>query len=245
VSNKTKNKIPSIVSRQNITHDTRLILTNAIYFKGKWAKQFRKSSTIKNHTFYSPGKKVKVPMMYQERKFNYTETADCQILELLYQGHEMRMIILLPKDKNGLSKIEQQLSVENLSSWLSKIHQQKVKLYLPKFKMALETELSKTLNKMGMVEAFDQYSADFSGITNDPLGLCISDVIHKAVVEIDEEGTEAAAATAVHFRRVMSAHTPKDPIIFRADHPFIFLIQASNGNILFMGRVTNPEAELS
>ncbi len=241
VSDKTKNKIPSIISLEDIDDLTRLVITNAIYFKGKWAKQFKKSSTLQNHSFYSRTKEVKVPMMYQEGKFNYTETDDCQIVELLYKGNDIRMLILLPKEKFGLSKIEQQLSIENLSSWLSKIHPEEIQLYLPKFKTTFEVSLPTTLIKMGMTEAFDG-RADFSGITKYP-ELYISDVIHKAFVEIDEEGTEATAATAVILGEKSIPLHIKNPIIFCADHPFIFLIQSSNGEILFMGKITDPTIE--
>ncbi len=179
-------------------------------------------------------------MMYQQNEFNYTETADCQILELPYKGKELRMIILLPKDKDAISAIEQQLTVENLSLWSSKMHPEKIQLFLPKFKTTFEVRLPSTLIEMGMIEAFDG-RADFSGITG-RLDLYISDVIHKAFVEIDEEGTEAAAATAVIFVP-KSLCPPAKLITFRADHPFIFLIQAANGNILFMGKITDPTIE--
>lgn len=237
VEKQTKGKIKNLIKRGILTDLTRLVLTNAIYFKGNWASQFDKKQT-KNSPFYvRVDKTVNVPMMYQKEKFKYMETERLQAIELPYVDNELSTVVLLPKEINGITALENSLTADSLKKWLGRLREQKVDVYLPRFKITSEFRLNTALISMGMPDAFSLPPADFSGMTGKK-DLFISAVIHKAFVDINEEGTEAAAATAVVMKRAERMHRP---LIFRADHPLIFLIRdTQSGSILFLGRVVNP-----
>jgi len=242
VEEKTNNKIKDLIPPGMVNSLTRLVLTNAVYFKGDWVRQFNEDDT-KDHDFrISKNNIVRVPMMErtdEEARFNYAENNELQILEMPYSGGELSMLILLPKN-DDLEALENSLSAENLSKWKKDLKEERVKVFIPKFKFETKYFMASDLEKMGMPTAFSD-SADFSGMTG-KRDLEISEVIHQAFVEVNEEGTEAAAATAVVMGPT-SAGPSKAPkiLIFRADHPFMFLIQHNaTGNILFMGRVVNP-----
>lgn len=238
VEDKTNNKIKELIKRGVLTSLTRLVLTNAIYFKGDWLSQFNPGQTGDSLFRLIEGEKIEVPMMNQAAEFNYAEEEALQILELPYAGDELSMVILLPKQADGLKEAENLLTAAHLKKWLSALSKQEVIVALPKFKMSSEFLLNEALKSLGMVDAFSGKLADFSGISPDPVGLFISQVIHKAFVEVNEEGTEAAAATAVAMR--LQA-VPKPKPVFRADHPFIFIIRdMRSDSILFLGRVVDP-----
>jgi len=177
-------------------------------------------------------------MMMQKEQFGYADRADLQVLELPYAGGELSMLILLPKKADGLADLEKQLTAENLKHWTNNLQKQEVEVFLPRFKMTSSFELGRTLSAMGMVDAFVAGKADFSGMDGKPGWLSIGIVVHKAFVDVNEEGTEAAAATGVGMTvAVFRARIP----VFRADHPFFFLIRHNaTDSILFMGRVLNP-----
>lgn len=238
VKNYTNGKIEELVSPGMVDEMTRLILVNAIYFKGLWENPLSVKDT-ENGTFHtSSGDDVTVPMMYQEGDFNYTETEEFQILQKKYVGNDTSMLFLLPKD-GGLSSVEDSLTYENLKRWRSDIEQTDLQyIKIPKFNMSTDYDLKKTLIDMGMPTAFDSQKADLDGIC-ESRQLFIQFVKHKAYVDVNEKGTEAAAATAVGV-----GETAVDPRpMFVADHPFVFIIQDDvTGNILFMGRVTDPTA---
>ncbi|MCK5522295.1 MAG: serpin family protein [Thiomargarita sp.] len=246
VETQTNNKIKDLIKPGIIKALTRLVLVNAIYFKGNWATPFDKEKTENSPFWITSNNSVEVPMMNQKSHFNYMDYDGIQLLELPYAVQETKhfgfsddklsMIILLPKARDGLDKLERLLTVENLDRWLERLYWLKVKVSLPKFKINTGFELSKTLASMGMPDAFNE-KANFSGMDNTK-ELYLTSVIHKAFVDVNEKGTEAAAATAVMgMTRGMSPPPPT----FRADHPFIFLIRHnSSGSILFMGRVVNP-----
>ncbi len=237
VEKKTNNKIKNLIRKGVLSSMTRLVLTNAIYFKGNWARQFKEDRTKEAPFTLSDGRKVDVAMMNQTEKFNYMETESLQALELPYVDDELSMIILLPKEFDGLDEFEKTLKAENLSKWLSKLRNRKVIVSIPKFKMTSQFGLAPVLKSMGMVDAFSA-KADFSGM-NGKRDLFISAVIHKAYVDVNEEGTEAAAATAVTMK--LTSVGPTRTPVFRADHPFLFLIRDNHsGSILFIGRVMNP-----
>jgi serpin B len=175
-------------------------------------------------------------MMNQTENFNYMEADDFQALELPYVDNELSMIILLPKKFDGLGDIEDKITLKDLSNWLTRLRSRKVIVSIPRFKMTSQFGLAGVLKSMGMRDAFSQ-QADFSGM-NGRKDLFISAVIHKAYVDVNEEGTEAAAATGIVVG--ITSVQPQPPV-FRADHPFLFLIRDNNsGSILFLGRVTNP-----
>jgi serpin B len=236
VEEKTKNKIKDLIKPGVLDPLIRLVLTNAIYFKGNWESQFEKSKTKEAPFWLAPGKSVKVPMMTRKQKFNYMENDRLQILELPYVGNDLSMIVVLPKKIEGVTQLESVLSVDNLNTWLNLLRKREILVYLPKFKTSSQFSLGEMLSSMGMSDAFTAH-ADFSGMTAKQ-ELYISSVIHKAFVDVNEEGTEAAAATAVAMKLLSM---PAPPPVFRADHSFIFLIRHNpSGSILFLGRITNP-----
>lgn len=239
VEEKTNTKIKDLIRKGDLDPLTTLVLVNAICFKGNWESQFSTNQTAETPFFVSPQTTVKTPMMTQMHKFKYAEINDLQILELPYVGGELSMLVILPKQKEKLSEIEDRLTKEHIDQWRRSLSEQKVCVYLPKFKITWGTfELNAALQTLGMADAFSEVNANFSGMDGNPNWLYIGAVLHKAFVDVNEEGTEAAAATAVvmQFRGLQSP-----PPIFRADHPFVFLIQENQtGNILFMGRVTDP-----
>jgi serpin B len=237
VEKKTNNKIKNLIQKGVLDPMTRLVLTNAIYFKGNWARQFKEDNTKEAPFTLADGKKVDAAMMNQTAEFGYMETESFQGLELPYVDDELSMIILLPNEIDGLDEFEKTLTVENLSKWLSRLYKRKVVVSVPKFKMTSQFSLASVLKSMGMTDAFSS-NANFSGI-NGKRNLFISAVIHKAYVDVNEEGTEAAAATAVGIK--LTSIGPSRTPVFRADHPFLFLIRDNHTNsILFIGRVMNP-----
>jgi serpin B len=176
--------------------------------------------------------------MAQKQQFGYADHADLQVLELPYAGEELSMLILLPGKADGLPDLEKQLTPENLEKWTNGLTRQEVEVFLPRFKMTSRFDLGRTLSSMGMADAFASGKADFSGMDGKPGWLHIGIVVHKAFVDVNEEGTEAAAATGVGM--TLAALPVRIPV-FRADHPFFFLIRHNaTGSILFMGRVLNP-----
>jgi|GEM_PF-406282 len=238
VEDKTQDKIKNLIQPGILDALTRLVLVNAIYFKGNWESQFEVSQTKDALFFVSSERSVQTPMMSQKHKFRYAEFESLQILELPYVGNELSMLVLLPREADGLKELESRLSVENLKQWKSRLSMREVLVFLPKFKMTSKFRLDKTLVSMGMVDAFSHTKANFAGMDGRPDWLYIGAVIHQAFVDVNEEGTEAAAATAV----VMEGRgRPVPPPIFRADHPFVFLVQENQtGSILFIGKLTDP-----
>jgi len=240
VEQKTQDKIKDLLQPGTLAPSTRLVLTNAIYFKGDWQTQFDKAQT-KDEDFYpSQAQTKKVAFMHRIGSFSYFDGGTFQVLEIPYKSKELSMIVLLPKDRSGLPALEQSLTASNTQQWLSQMGERdKVIVALPKFKATQQFELGGTLGAMGMAQAFSG-SADFSGMTG-KRDLAISDVIHKAYIDVNEEGTEAAAATAVGFRALAMRGPVEQPPVFRADHPFIFLIRDNrSSSILFMGRMADP-----
>jgi serpin B len=238
VEDQTKKKIKDIIQPGVLDALTRLILVNAIYFKGNWASQFRKSAT-KDVPFYLTQKEsVSVPMMNQEETFGYAEYENIQILKLPYIGYDLSMLVLLPKKIDGLADLEKSLTADNLERWRNRLYNKEVYVFLPKFKMTSQFYLGEMLKSMGMTDAFNRTKANFLGMDGNPNWLYIATVIHKAFVDVNEEGTEAVAATAVTTTSLIGGPPPK---VFRADNPFFFLIQDNTtGSILFIGRVVNP-----
>jgi serpin B len=239
VESNTKDKIKELIKPGMLDSMTRLVLTNAIYFKGKWASPFKPERTQDSPFVLLDGQKVNVPTMNQTSKFGYMEANDIQVLEMPYVNNDLSMVILLPKQADGVKGLEKELVSDNLTGWLAGIHKREVQVFFPRFKMASEFGLGKILSAMGMPDAFSG-KADFSGMTGNR-ELFISAVVHKAYVDVNEEGTEAAAATGVTMK-LTGIGAP--PPVFRADHPFIFLIRDNQtGSILFLGRVANPASK--
>jgi serpin B len=231
----THRRIRDLLGPQTVGSDTRLILTNAIYFKSNWEKGFDKQST-RDQDFHLPGgDTVKNPMMHQTDEFGYAVVPDLQILEMPYAGNDFGLVILLPRRGAPLADLEASIS-KSFSDWLGTLSQQKVIVTVPKFEMTTEMSMKDTLSRMGMTVAFSP-DADFSGIEASKLSL--QAVIHKAFVEVNEKGTEAAAATAVEMTFTASPSQNIQPPLpeFTADRPFMYLIRDRHtGAILFLGR---------
>ena len=239
VEQKTQDKIKDLLAPGALRPDTRLVLTNAIYFKGNWQTQFDKAQTRNEDFYLSQTKSTTAPLMHREGSFGYFDGETFQVLEIPYKSNELSLIVLLPKERGGLSGLENSMTASNMQQWLNQVAPvSKVIVTIPRFKSTQEFELSTALRALGMPQAFAS-NADFSGMTG-KRDFAISAVIHKAFVDVNEEGTEAAAATAVTMRALAMRAGPPPPV-FRADHPFIFLIR-DNGSrsILFMGRMTDP-----
>jgi serpin B len=240
VEQKTANKIQNLLQPGALKPSTRLVLTNAIYFKGDWQTPFDKAQTKDEDFHLSPAQTKKALLMHREGPFNYFNGGTFQALEIPYKSNELSMIVLLPNDPGGLPALEQSLSAANTQQWLRHLAPvSKVIVTIPKFKTTQQFELGGTLAAMGIPQAFTA-NANFSGMTGNR-DFFISAVFHKAYIDVNEEGTEAAAATAVTMM-AMAMRAPKPaPPVFRADHPFIFLIRDSRSNsILFMGRIADP-----
>jgi len=240
VADKTMNKIEDVVAPGDLTGDTRLVLCNAIYFKGTWQHQFKVNDTEPAPFHLNKNETVTVPMMFQKSKFkvSLSEYNSTEILELPYSGSDLSMIILLPmslEERDGLAELETKLTLGNMRGWLAQLDRttpEEVSVGLPRFTTTQRYNLKPVLKSMGMVSTFDG-TADFSGMDG-TTNLFISDVLHKAFVGVDETGTEAAAATVVPA-------TLGGPFPFIVDHPFIFLIRENgSGSILFIGRIVDP-----
>ena len=241
VKDKTQQKIKELIKPGMINSLTRLVLCNAIYFKGNWLVQFDKKRTKKDKFYISPDKTIKVAMMNQESRYKYKDFGSFSAIELPYEGNDLSMIIFLPKEIDGLAEFEKNLTNSNVKAWIDRLtasYKSKIFVILPIFKTTCEFELSKILSDMGMQNAFSPTLADFSGMTGRK-NLFISKVIHKAFVDVNEEGTEAAAATAVLMQLGVAGISR--PLMFRANHPFVFLIRENQtGSILFIGRIIDP-----
>ncbi|XP_072709273.1 serpin B11-like [Ciconia boyciana] len=244
VENETKGKIKDLFAAGFIDPSTVLVLVNAIYFKGKWAVEFKKEDTKEMYFQLNKNEKRTVQMMFQEGYFNMAiiEEVKMKVIELPYFNNELSMFILLPevvcKDFTGLEQLECILTYEKLAGWTSsaRMQQLRVKVYLPQFKMEESYVLNKTLQEMGVMNVFDWGKADLSGISRKD-GLVVSKAIQKSFVEVNEEGTEAVGAmglVAVPLCRPVSYE-------FKADHPFLFFIRHNPTNtILFFGRYSSP-----
>ncbi|HWH22588.1 MAG TPA: serpin family protein [Allosphingosinicella sp.] len=251
----TNGRIKGLLTEQNVDALTRLILTNTVYMKADWLKPFEKGAT-RQEAFYphgvpgpapTPGgmePPVRMSFMSQESFFRYMENGGdgprFQAVELPYQGEEMSMVIFLPASPIGLAEFERALGAQRLHGWLdalSKAERRNVLLEIPKLKMEARHSLVPELKALGMRRAFSETEADFSGISKAGR-LLIDDVLHQTFLEVDEKGTEAAAATAILIR---TTSAPPTPVVFRANHPFFFLIRHNpTGWVLFIGRVRKP-----
>jgi serine protease inhibitor len=282
VEGQTNKRITDLIPPGAIDAETRLVLTNAIYFKGEWKEPFEARAT-KDDDFVAAGEKLRVPLMRKDylRDARYAAfTADGTLFdtpqqvpagpapdpatvypgkggfvlaELPYKGGDLAMVAMLPQDADGLAELEKKLTGENLQSWLGKLQARTVHVFLPKFKLETSYRMKDALSDLGMPRAFvnpnNPNGAQFDGMSagTDPEDrLYIGAVLHKAFVEVNEKGTEAAAATAVLMPRAAAAFRPPKmvPFIptFRADRPFLFAIRdVKTGTILFLGRLTNPK----
>ncbi len=239
VEKETKNRIQNLIPQGVLSALTRMVLVNAIYFKAQWKYAFSKNSTLVEDFYCTPNEKVKTPFMHQKGNFLYAENKDVQFLELPYQGNDLSFLVFLPKPHVSFSNTKNISFLRELQNLASLGHFKQVRVFLPSFKLETSFELSNTLQTLGVKDAFD-LKADFSKM-NGKRNLFLSALIHKAFVEVNEEGTEAAAATAGIMTMKSAAIQPKPITEFKANRPFIFMIQEkSTGLILFLGKIAKP-----
>ncbi len=240
VEKKTEKKIKDLIPKSAIKSSARLVLCNAIYFKGDWLHPFDKKETLRADFHVSREDTITVRMMNQRAPFKFVDFNSFSAIELPYSGNDLSMVIFLPKEIDGLANLEKDFTSDNVSRWISELSQTntaEVLVSIPLFKITGEFMLSDTLSIMGMPHAFQE--ADFSGMTGKD-DLRISNVIHKAFVDVNEKGTEAAAATAI-IMVLTCMPNPAKTLIFQGDHPFIFIIRdIKTGSILLVGRIADP-----
>uniref|UniRef100_A0A8B9PXT5 Serpin domain-containing protein n=1 Tax=Apteryx owenii TaxID=8824 RepID=A0A8B9PXT5_APTOW len=240
VEHQTEGKIRNLLPPGSIDSLTRLVLVNALYFKGNWATKFQAEATRQRPFRINMNTTKPVPMMFLSDKFNwcYVESVQANILELPYVHNDLSMFILLPSDITGLQKLEGELTFENLSGWTSPelMEKTKMEVYLPRFTLEEKYDLKSTLSRMGIQDAFIEGQADFTRMSENS-DLVLSQVFHKCYVEVNEEGTEAAAASS----GVLASRSLGATVIFAADHPFLFFIRHNKTKcILFLGRFCSP-----
>ena len=267
VAQQTKERIKNILAPGTVSSATRLVLANAIYFKGKWHDKFDKKDTQEAEFTRADQQQEKVELLsalnahrryvellpdgtrnepvFNREKFAFAVPSNpdgFQLLELPYRGKSLSMVVLLPKRADGLPALEKQVTLANLNTWIAAMHASRVHIYLPKFKLETFYSLPSVLATMGMAAAF--HVGGFTGMSAAPDAklLALSEIAHKAFVEVNEEGTEAAAATVLVMAATSARIAPPTPT-FRADHPFLFLIRDNqSGLVLFLGRVMKPNA---
>jgi serpin B len=234
VSEQTQERIPELLRQGAIDAATVMVLTNAIHFLGTWKSAFDPVNTSEQPFTLASGEQVPVPLMHQESQVRWMDYGEVATMAMPYSGDRLELLVALPASHDGLSTLEASLTPELLARWDQDMAPAKVKIWLPRFELSGDFELSPALRELGMPSAFG--GADFSGMTSGG-GLALSAVIHQAWLKVDEQGTEAAAATAVVVTR---SARPRE-FVFRADHPFLFLIRdQQTGAVLFMGRMVGP-----
>jgi len=239
VEDQTHNRIRDLLPLGSPTPDTRLVLVNAIYFRSAWQEPFQERATLDAPFHKADGTDVDARLMRRTAHFRYLGTEDVQVLDLPYRQGAMSMVVILPREKDGLPAVEAKLTPAMIEGWVRDMKSAKVAVSFPKLEITSSFDLTKTLADLGMDDALSAERADFSRMTEkEPLFIGL--VVHKAFVAVDEAGTEAAAATAVAMR-AGSVSRPSKPVVFRADRPFLFLIRHRvTGQILFLGRVLDP-----
>ncbi|MBN9522292.1 serpin family protein, partial [bacterium] len=240
VAEATRGRIPDLLQPHHVSDKTRFVLTNAVYFDGKWTDAFVKGAT-RPEPFHAPAGKVNAPLMHVESNFRIAEADGVQVLELPYRGRELAMVVVLPAKADGLPALEAKLTPDTLAGWTAKLSRERVDVALPKFKHTVRSEPVGHLRDMGVTDALVPGKADFGRMVSapPPEPIFVANVVHQAFVDVTEEGTEAAAATAVIGNAPSPA--PPRPKVFRADRPFVYLIRdTQKGTVLFMGRVMNP-----
>ncbi len=243
----TNGRIRDLLPEGSIHRETRMVLTNAVYFLGDWVHAFDEDRT-RDDSFYAPAGERQVPMMRQRESFPYAAGEGVQVLEMPYEGEDLGLVVVLPEERDGLAEVEARLTAEAIDAWTSGLRPREVNVVMPRYELdpAEPLALSSALEGMGITDAFSPQRADFSPMAdpadNEGMPLVLDQVFHKAFVSVDEEGTEAAAATGAVIG-VTSAPAPAERIDFVVDRPFLFLIrERQTGLVLFMGRVTDPSA---
>jgi serpin B len=246
VASQTHDRILDLLPARAVSADTKLVVVNAVYFKGSWAHAFDPAHTAPAD-FAAPELERAVPMMTRTADIAYAAIPEAKVslVQLPYVGERMAMVVVLPDAPDGLAALEQTLDAPALKSWIGKIAPRKVDLALPKFRVEMEAPLllKAPLQALGVRSVFDVTTADLTGIAPAEQKLQIDEGYHKAFIEVDEKGTEAAAASALALGPGGPPPKAEAPVVFRADHPFLFLVRdTETGAILFIGHVVSPSA---
>jgi len=243
IAAKTAGLIPSLVAPAQFNDMTRLTLCNAVHFKAAWATEFAEAATKPERFTLLDRTRIDVPTMKRTAWCQVASVDGCRLLRLPYMG-DFEMVIVLPDAVDGLQQIESAMDRSRLGKWLSELGKEKPQallLELPKFKISVQPGCTAALKRLGLKEVFNSSLADFSGISGEPV-LSLDEVVHRAVIDVNEKGTEAAAATVV--RVYAAAAPPRNPQPFKVDHPFLFFLRETRtGAILFLGRIVDPRAE--
>jgi len=248
VADKTEEKITDLFPKSAIDKNTKLVLANAVYFNGQWEVGFDESNTFEADFYIGESSTTTVDMMSrtdEAAEFGFMQNDTLKMLRMPYRGGDLSAVFVLPKQEDGISDLVDNLNAESLRSWKEQLQSQQVNTYIPKFTLETEYDLSSILKQMDITNVFDKNSANLSGIAgkNVDSSPVISAMKHKVFVKVDETGTEAAAATGVSGNAVTTSVNNQPDTEFRADHPFIFVIQDDRtDNIIFMGKVINPNA---
>lgn len=238
VKSNTGGKIDKII--ESVDADSVMFLLNAIYFKGKWSREFDAALTKPEEFTAASGAKKKLPMMHQEGEFQYFEQPDFQSVSLPYGDRRMSLYLFLPAKTSGLAQFQRSLTADNWSAWMKRFQSSQGQLALPRFRVEYEQTLNAALRALGMKALFDPVLADLRAILQGKQNACVSAVKHKSFVEVNEEGTEAAAATSAEVRAV-SAMIPRKPFRMIVDRPFFFAIRDNTtGAVLFLGSIKDP-----
>ena len=239
VAGQTEGKIQNLIPPSTLNDRSRVVLTNAIYFKAPWEHPFIPGDSFDDDFILTSGRKARVPFMHEHKHLYYADDGRVQVLQLPYAGYRYAMMLVLPREGKTLGEIEQSLSPAMLTGWEQQLKSADVRVALPRFRFDSSFLLNDALKKLGVHRAFVSGEADFSGIDGSK-DLYIAQVFHKAYLSVDEAGTEAAAATAIHMG-ALAMQEPAKPKEFTANHPFLFLIEdMTSKTILFIGRLNNP-----
>jgi serpin B len=240
IEQQTAQKIENLIPAGVLQQRTKLVLTNAIYFKSDWATPFKRSATRDADFQLTSSNKKRVPMMQLTRRFGFARMDGLKVLQMPYKGDQLSIVIVLPDEVDGLAKIEDNLSSDAWKRWTAALMGKEVWVRLPRFKTTSQFGLNDALSELGMPLAFEEGAADFSGM-NGKHDLFIAAALHKAFVDVNEEGTEAAAATGLVVAPLSAVRDPEKPEEFHADHPFLFaIVDNRSQGILFLGRVKDP-----
>ena len=242
---KTRGKIKEVIVQSAVNAGTAMVITNSLYFKGTWVTQFSEADTAERDFWKSPSESVMADFMMREGgTFDYASLDGVQLLRMPYEGGRLSMLVILPDDRDGMGSLEEAISAGQIGQWRQEMRPQKVDVLVPKFTTKTQYGLEKPLSSLGMTDVFDRNLADLSGIADVGPGrnLYVSSAFHDAYVDVNEQGTEAAAVTTMGFTSLSAPYPPPPPPPrFVADHPFIFIVQDDeSGTILFMGRLSDP-----
>ncbi|XP_052592559.1 antithrombin-III isoform X4 [Peromyscus californicus insignis] len=240
IANKTEGRIKDVIPQGAIDELTALVLVNTIYFKGLWKSKFSPENTREESFYKADGQSCPVSMMYQEGKFKYRRVAEgTQVLELPFKGDDITMVLILPKPEKSLDKVERELTPELLQEWLDELTETLLVIHMPRFRIEDSFSLKEQLQDMGLTDLFSPEKSQLPGIVAEGRNdLYVSDAFHKAFLEVNEEGSEAAASTAVV---IAGRSLNPNRVTFKANRPFLVLIrEVALNTIIFMGRVANP-----